>query len=36
MTIKDFKGFFVVVFHVGMVCGGDGMVYDFEIDVCAF
>jgi hypothetical protein len=35
-TIKDFKGFAAVAFHVGTATGSDGTSYDFETDVRAF
>jgi hypothetical protein len=35
-TIKDFKGFSAVAFHVGTATGGDGTRYDLETDVRAF
>jgi hypothetical protein len=35
-TIKDFKGFSAVAFHVGTATGRDGTRYDFETDVRAF
>jgi hypothetical protein len=35
-TIKDFKGFSAVAFHVGSAVAGDGTRLDFETDVRAF
>jgi hypothetical protein len=35
-TIRDFKGFSAVAFHVGTATGKDGTRYDFETDVRAF
>jgi hypothetical protein len=35
-TIRDFKGFSAVAFHVGTATGSDGERYDFETDVRAF
>ena len=35
-TIKDFKGFAAVAFHVGTATGDDGTPYDLETDVRAF
>jgi hypothetical protein len=35
-TIRDFKGFSAVAFHVGTATGSDGELYDFETDVRAF
>jgi hypothetical protein len=35
-TIKDFKGFSAVAFHVGTATGRDGTSYDLETDMRAF
>ena len=35
-TIRDFKGFSAVAFHVGTATGSDGTRYDLETDVRAF
>ena len=35
-TIKDFKGFSAVAFHVGSAVAGDGTRLNFESDVRAF
>ena len=35
-TIRDFKGFSAVAFHVGTATGDDGTVFDLETDVRAF
>ena len=35
-TIRDFKGFSAVAFHVGTATGDDGTRYDLETDMRAF